>query len=287
MMSSWIASQPDRDWIANILRKILPATLAYRLTRAKNIAYSRYIYRKSRTSPQKVGTFLKQRIRKELGEDYDVETHFSPRYDPWDQRLCLVPNNDLFNVIKTGQAAVVTDQIARFTEDGILLKSGDQLKADVIVTATGLDVVANGQAKILIDGEAKNLAESFGYYGLMYSGVPNIVSIFGYINASWTLRADLISRFSCRLMNHLDSNGLDIVTPHAPEDMAARPWIDFSAGYFTRVAHALPKQGDRDPWQNRQDYKFEKRVLLKAAVENEGLVFSASDAAHAKMKVKA
>ena len=284
---SWIASQPDRDWIANILRKILPATLAYRLTRAKNIAYSRYIYRKSRTSPQKVGTFLKQRIRKELGEDYDVETHFSPRYDPWDQRLCLVPNNDLFNVIKTGQAAVVTDQIARFTEDGILLQSGDQLKADVIVTATGLDVVANGQAKILIDGEAKNLAESFGYYGLMYSGVPNFVSIFGYINASWTLRADLISRFSCRLINHLDANGLDIVTPQAPEDMAARPWIDFGAGYFTRVAHELPKQGDRDPWQNRQDYKFEKRVLRKAAVENEGLVFSASDAAQVKMKVTA
>ena len=273
---TWIASLPDTDWIANLLRKLLPATLAYRLTRAKNIAYRSYIYKKSRAKPKEVGVYLKKLIRKELGEDYDVETHFSPRYAPWDQRLCLAPNSDLFKAMKAGKASVVTDHVERFTQSGVLLKSGETLEADLIVTATGLELVLAGQAKVLIDGREQNLAESFGYYGLMLSGIPNMVSIFGYTNASWTLRADLISRFGCRLMNHMDARGLDIVTPHAPEGMNPRPWIDFDAGYFKRVADMLPKQGDRDPWQNRQDYKFDKRVLGKAAVENEGLVFSSS-----------
>ena len=284
---TWIASLPDTDWIANMLRKLLPAKLAYRLTRAKNITYRRYLYKKSRAKPKEVGDYLKKLIRKELGADYDVETHFSPRYKPWDQRLCLVPNSDLFKAINAGKAAVATDHIERITEGGVLLKSGETLEADLIVTATGLELVVAGQAKIFIDGVEKNLAESFGYYGLMFSGIPNVVSIFGYTNASWTLRADLISRFGCRLMNHMDGRGLDVVTPHAPEGMTPRPWVDFDAGYFKRVADELPKQGDRDPWQNRQDYKFDKAALTKSAVEAEGLVFSASDAAKSKMKVRA
>lgn len=280
---TWIASQPDTDWIANLLRKILPEKLAYRVTRAKNIAYARYIYKRSQAQPKKVGEFLKKRIRKELGQDFDVETHFSPRYNPWDQRLCLVPNADLFTAMKAGQASVVTDHIDRFTDRGILLKSGETLEADLIVAATGLEVVVNGQAKISVDGQEKPLSESFGYYGLMFSGIPNLVSIFGYTNASWTLRADLISRFSCRLMNHLDAAGMDTVTPHAPAGMSARQWIDFDAGYIKRVADKLPKQGDRDPWQNRQDYKFDKKALTKSAVDNEGLVFSASNTANTKV----
>jgi len=273
---TWIASQPDRDWIANLLRKILPAKLAYRLTRAKNIAYSQFIYRKSQSQPQKVGDYLKDKIRKELGEDFDIETHFSPRFNPWDQRLCLVLNGDLFKAMKAGRASVVTDDIDQFVADGILLKSGETVASDLIVTATGLEVVVNGQAEVFIDGVSKNLSACFGYYGLMFSDIPNLVSIFGYTNASWTLRADLISRFSCRLMNQMDGSGLDVVTPDAPAGMRARQWLDFDAGYIKRVADKLPKQGDRDPWQNRQDYKFDKRVLKKAAVENEGLVFSSS-----------
>ncbi len=279
---TWIASQPDTDWIANLLRKILPRKLAYRMARAKNIAHSRFIYRRAQAKPKKVGDYLKKRIRKELGDDYDVETHFSPRYNPWDQRLCLVPNGDLFEAIKAGDASVVTNEIERFTEAGILLKSGETLAADLIVTATGLEVVVNGQAEISIDGTAKNLSDCFGYYGLMFSGLPNLVSIFGYTNASWTLRADLISRFGCRLMNHMDTLGLDIVTPIAPADMQARHWLDFDAGYIKRVADSLPKQGDRDPWQNRQDYKFDKKALMKVAVDNEGLVFSSSRTAKTK-----
>jgi len=272
---TWIASRPDTDKIADILRKLLPEKLAYRLTRAKNIAYTRYVYNTAQKKPKKVGDFLLKQIRKELGPDYDVETHFTPRYDPWDQRLCLVPNSDLFKAMKAGKANVVTDHIEHFTEDGIKLKSGETLPADLIVTATGLSVVVGGQAKISIDGEARDLADSFGYYGLMFSDIPNLVSIFGYTNASWTMRADLISRFGCRLINYMDQNGFDSVTPVAPDDLVARPWIDFEAGYIKRVIDQLPKQGDRDPWQNRQDYKFDKTVLMKDAVDHEGLVFSA------------
>ena len=273
---TWIASRSDTDVIANILRKVLPEKLAYRLTRKKNIAYTRYVYDLAQKKPKKMGDLLLKKIRKELGSDYDVETNFTPDYNPWDQRLCLVPNGDLFKAMKTGKAEVVTDLIDRFVADGILLKSGKTLPADLIVTATGLNVVFGGQARISVDGQAKNLADSFGYYGLMFSDIPNMVSIFGYTNASWTMRADLIARFGCRLMNHMKASGLDTVTPRAPEDLVARQFIDFEAGYIKRVADQLPKQGDRDPWQNRQDYKFDKVALMKSAVENDGLVFTSS-----------
>lgn len=273
---TWIASQPDTDRIANLLRKILPSMLAYKITRAKNITYTRFIYNRSQKQPKKVGDFLLQRIRKDLGSEFDVETHFTPNYNPWDQRLCLIPNSDLFKVMRAGQASVVTDHIDRFVEDGVLLKSGEKLPADLIVTATGLNVVVAGQAEISVDGEVQELSKTFGYYGLMFSGIPNMVSVFGYTNASWTLRADLVSRFGCRVMSHMDASGLDTVTPRAPKDLTARPFLDFDAGYFKRVQDQLPKQGDRDPWQNRQDYRFDKAVLLKAAVEHEDLVFTSS-----------
>ncbi|GGX71986.1 cyclohexanone monooxygenase [Litorimonas cladophorae] len=275
---TWIASRPDTDWVANFLRKILPEKTAYKISRAKNIAYSRYVYNMAQRKPKKTGDYLLKQIRKELGEDFDVETHFTPSYNPWDQRLCLVPNSDLFKAMKAGQASVVTDHIERFVPEGILLKSGKILEADLIVTATGLNVVAAGETEIAIDGVVQTIGDKFGYHGLMFSDIPNMVSIFGYTNASWTLRADLISRFSCRLMNYLDANGLDTVTPHAPDDLIPRQWVDFSAGYITRVADKLPKQGDRDPWQNRQDYKFDKEVLMKSALEGDGLIFSSSTA---------
>jgi len=273
---TWIASRPDTDKIANILRKILPETFAYRVTRAKNIAYTRFIYQSAQKKPKKMGDLLLKKIRKELGPDFDVETHFTPNYNPWDQRLCLVPNSDLFKAMKAGKASVVTDHIDRFVKDGVRLKSGKTLPAELIVTATGLNVVVGGQAEILLDGVVKNLADSFGYYGLMFSDIPNMVSVFGYTNASWTMRADLISRFGCRVMNYMDEKGLDTVTPRAPDDLVARQFIDFEAGYIKRVADKLPKQGDRDPWQNRQDYKFDKRVLMASALENDELVFTSS-----------
>lgn len=272
---TWIATRPDTDMIANILRKILPQKAAYKLTRAKNIAYSRYIYNTAQKKPKDMGDYLLKQIKKELGPDFDVETHFTPNYNPWDQRLCLVPNADLFKAMKAGRADVVTDHIERFTADGILLKSGETLPADIIVTATGLNVHVGGGAVIFVDGIQQDLGKAFGYRGLMYSDVPNLVSIFGYTNASWTLRADLISRFGCRLMNHMDTNGYASVTPRAPDDLIARPWIDFEAGYITRVVDELPKQGHRDPWQNRQDYKFDKVTLMQDSVEHDGLEFAA------------
>ncbi len=271
---TWIASMPDTDKVANFLRKILPEKTAYKLSRAKNIAYSRYIYRTAQKKPKKTGDYLLKQIRKELGSDFDVETHFTPNYNPWDQRLCLVPNADLFKSMKTGDASVVTDHIERFVPDGILLKSGKKLDADLIVTATGLNVVVGGETEILIDGVLQTIGDKFGYRGLMFSDVPNMVSVFGYTNASWTLRADLISRFGCRMINYMDENGFSAVTPRAPAGLVPRQWIDFDAGYITRVADQLPKQGDRDPWQNRQDYKFEKALLMKGALENEGLEFT-------------
>ena len=273
---TWIASHPDTDKIANFLSAILPEKLAYRLTRMKTIAYSRYIYKTAQKKPKKTGDYLLKQIRKELGPDFDIETHFTPTYNPWDQRLCLVPNSDLFKSMKAGKASVVTDHIDRFVPSGILLKSGETLEADLIVTATGLNVVFCGQAEISMDGVPKDIGETFGYYGLMFSDIPNMVSVFGYTNASWTLRADLISRFGCRLMNHMDAGGLDTVTPRAPTDLAPRKYLDFEAGYITRVVDQLPKQGDRDPWQNRQDYKFDKNALMKAAVDLDGLEFTSS-----------
>ena len=273
---TWIASRPETDVIANILRKVLPEKMAYKVTRAKNIAYSRYIYNTAQKKPKKTGDYLLKQIRKELGPDYDVGTHFTPDYNPWDQRLCAVPNSDLFKSVKSGKTSVVTEHIDRFVADGVLLKSGETLSADLIVTATGLNVVFCGESQVLIDGVEKSLSDTFGYYGLMFSDIPNLVSVFGYTNASWTLRADLISRFGCRLMKHLDENNLDTVTPRAPDDLVARKWLDFEAGYITRVVDKLPKQGDRDPWQNRQDYKFDKVALMKSAVENDGLVFTSS-----------
>ena len=271
---TWIASQPDTDKLANIIRKVLPEKTAYKINRAKNIAYSRYIYKTAQKKPKKIGDYLLKQIRKELGQDFDVETHFTPTYNPWDQRLCLVPNADLFKAMRAGCAGVVTDHINRFVPEGILLKSGDILTADLIVTATGLNVVAAGETDISVDGVPHNIGDKFGYRGLMFSDLPNMVSIFGYTNASWTLRADLISRFSCRLMNHMGAKGLDTVTPRAPHDLVPRQWVDFDAGYITRVADKLPKQGDRDPWQNRQDYKYDKETLMNASVEHEDLEFT-------------
>jgi len=273
---SWVASQPDTDWIANVLRKILPEKTAYKLARAKNIFHSRYVYETAQKKPKKMGDYLLKQIRKELGKDFDVETHFTPDYNPWDQRLCLVPNSDLFKVIKAGKASVVTNHIDCFVEDGVRLETGEILPADLIVTATGLNVVLAGQMDVSLDGAPQDLTETFGYYGLMFSSIPNIVSVFGYTNASWTLRADLISRFGCRLINHMAAQNLDTVTARAPNDLVARQWLDFEAGYIRRAIEKLPKQGDRDPWQNRQNYKFDKAVLMKAALEHKNLEFTSS-----------
>ena len=282
---TYVVSRPDKDALANRLRALLPEAWAYALTRWKNVTLQQFMYRRTRAQPEKVKALLLDAVRKELGPDYDVETHFTPRYNPWDQRLCLVPNSDLFAAIRSGKASVVTDHIDRFTETGIRLKSGGELQADIIVTATGLNLVVLGEMAFSVDGQPVDFGQTWTYKGMMYSGVPNMVSTFGYINASWTLRADLTSEYVCRLLNHMDRVGARQVTPRLrPGDQAmpARPWIDdFSAGYMQRVMPRFPKQGDREPWINPQDFARDKKMIRTGAIEDGVLAFENPPAAAA------
>ena len=274
---TYVVSAPDEDRIANVLRKVLPASWAYGLTRWKNVAFGQFMYRQTRTRPLKVKKRLIDMVRKELGPDYDVETHFTPKYNPWDQRLCLVPNSDLFEAIRSGKASVVTDEIEGFSEKGIKLKSGKELEADIIITATGLNLVVLGEMQFSVDGAPIDFAKTWSYKGMMYSGVPNLVSTFGYINASWTLRADLTSEYVCRLINHMDAKGARQVTPRLREtdqNMPAKPWIgDFSSGYMARMMHRFPKQGDHEPWINPQNYTRDKQMIRFGALEDGALIF--------------
>jgi cation diffusion facilitator CzcD-associated flavoprotein CzcO len=225
-------------------------------------------------------------VRAELGPDYDVATHFTPRYNPWDQRLCLVPNSDLFAAIRAGKASVVTDHIAHFTPGGIRLASGAELPAEIVVTATGLQLVILGEIAFSVDGRAVDFADTWTYKGMMYSGVPNLACTFGYINASWTLRADLTAEYVCRLLNHLDALGMRQVTPRlrdADRNMPARPWIDqFSSGYMQRMMHRFPKQGDRMPWINPQNYSRDRKMLRRGTLDDGALVFDNPPAAVAR-----
>ncbi len=275
---SYVVAMPDTDVIANRLRQLLPEKIAYRLTRWKNIKISEFFYRKTRTAPRKVRKFILDRAHKGLGEALDVETHFSPTYNPWDQRLCLIPNGDLFNVLKSGKASIKTDRIKTFTRSGIELLSGSVLDADIIVTATGLNVVAGGGIDIVIDGEPINFPERWTYKGVAYSDVPNMVSIFGYINASWTLRSDMIAEYVCRLLNHMQATGSTVCIPRPnPSDqhMAKRPLIeDFSSGYIARALPKLPHQGDHAPWINPQSYSADRKALIKAPIDDGVMTFS-------------
>jgi monooxygenase len=274
---SWIASLPAVDRIAVGLRRFLPDALAYRLTRWKNVLVQRWIYRQTRLHPARVRAHLLAEVRRHLGPDYDVEKHFTPRYDPWDQRLCLVPDADLFVAIREGRASVVTDRIARFDATGIELESGARIDADIIVSATGLELEVLGGVDFEVDGRKVDFAKTFTYKGMMYSDVPNLVQTFGYINASWTLRADLTAEYVCRLLETMDRRGVRRATPRLrPEDrdMKTRPWIDdFTPNYMQRVMHLFPKQGDHAPWLNTQDYARDRAMVRKAPIEDGVLEF--------------
>jgi monooxygenase len=269
---TYVVSRPDQDAIANGLRKVLPDDLAYRITRWKNVKLQAFFYGRTRKQPAKVKQQLVGLVRKEIGDVCDVDQHFTPRYDPWDQRLCLIPNGDLYTSIKDGRASVVTDHIVEFTETGIRLESGAELPADIIVTATGLNLVTLGEMDVVVDGEPVDFSTTWTYKGLAYSGVPNLVSTFGYINASWTLRADLTSEYVCRLLRHMSETGTVQCTPRLrPSDrtMPERPWIEgFSAGYMQRVMHRFPKQGDREPWINPQSYSVDKQMFRKGDIDD-------------------
>ena len=276
---TYFIPMPRADAIASLLGKLLPAKTAYSLTRRKNIALQRWIYRQTRNHPERVKRFLLWWAQKQLGPDYnELQKHFVPSYNPWDQRLCLVPDGDFFAAIRSGKASVVTDRIDAFTESGIRLQSGEQLDADIIISATGLDLLVLGDIDISVDGEPVDIAKTFTYKGVMNSGVPNMISTFGYINASWTLRADLIAEYACRVINHLDETGHRQCVPllrDEDRDMTALPWIsDFSSGYLQRVLHLLPKQGDHAPWTNLQDYDLDKKRFRDDPLEDGVLMFS-------------
>lgn len=274
---TYVVSRPDEDRIANALRRYLPERWAYAITRWKNVQLQRFFYGRTRKAPDMVRRKLLEGVRKALGPDYDVDTHFTPRYNPWDQRLCLVPNADLFRAIRSGRAEVVTDTIECFTEHGLRLGSGREIAADIIVTATGLELVVLSGVEFTVDGARVDFPETWAYKGMMYSDVPNMVQTFGYINASWTLRADLTAEYVCRLLNHMRATGTRICTPRLREqdrNMPARPWIDgFSAGYMQRVMHLFPRQGDRDPWRNTQNYAEDRKMIRHAPLEDGALVF--------------
>jgi len=278
---TYVIPFPDKDVIANFLRKILPEQKAYAVTRWKNVGLQRFLYNRMRAKPEKSKQTLVRIVRKRLGPDYDVETHFTPNYNPWDQRLCLVPNGDLFQAINAGKVSVVTDHVDTFTETGLRLRSGKVLKADVVVTATGLSLTMLGGTAFSVDGHAVDLADTFTYMGMMYSEVPNLISTFGYINASWTLRSDLTAQWTCRLLNYMDEAGYRQCTPRLrPEDrnMARRPFIDnFTPGYMERVMHLFPKQGANEPWINSQDYGRDKKMFRQAPIEDGVLVFKRPD----------
>jgi cation diffusion facilitator CzcD-associated flavoprotein CzcO len=272
---SYVMSLPSRDPIADTLRRRLPAKLAYGAVRWKNVATTTLFYQASRRFPGRIRKLLRKGAVSQLPEGFDVDTHFNPSYDPWDQRVCFVPNGDLFRAIRNGKASIVTDSIETFTETGIRLTSGAELPADVIVTATGLNVLVGGGMAIGVDGVDVDVPKTVGYKGMMISGVPNFALMIGYTNASWTLKCDLVSEYVCRLIAHLDATGNDTAMPLAPDPAEpTEPFINLASGYILRALDQLPRQGTRSPWRLNQNYARDVLLLRRGSVEDEGIRFA-------------
>ena len=275
---TWMFSRPAKDAFANFLRKILPEKLAYKITRWKNVRMQDFAFKLARRRPEKVKKALKGAIEKALGPDYD-EASFTPPYDPWDQRLCLVPDADLFEAMKAGKASIVTGRIARFTETGVELESGETIPANIIVTATGLKLAVAGKIAISQDGTPVDFSERFYYKGCMFSNLPNLAVVFGYLNASWTLRADINSEFVCRVLNRMRETGNDIAVPVLPEDHGLEEdnIFDFSSGYIQRSLDIMPKSAVDYPWRLNQEYVADRKIMRSADVADGILAFRTSD----------
>ncbi|MEM9494741.1 MAG: NAD(P)/FAD-dependent oxidoreductase [Pseudomonadota bacterium] len=271
---SYLFSIPAVSPVARFLGRFLPRSFAARLTRWFAIIFQQISFKHARAHPEKMKKFLFDKLRKKLNPDFDIDTHLTPHYDPWDQRVCVVPDDDLYDALNDGAVTMVTNEIDAFVEDGVRLKSGETLKADIIVTATGLILEFLGGAKVSVDGRIIEPASLFTYRGVMFSGVPNLVSVFGYTNASWTLRSDLISAYACRLIEHMDKNNVDVATPTPQDaDMTAEPFIDFTSGYVERASKDLPKQSAA-PWRHPQDYAHDIMQLRFGGFDDGVLVFS-------------
>ena len=265
---TYMVSRPSEDSIANGLRRILPSKLAYGITRWKNVLLQMAFFKLARSRPAKVKEKLLEEVKKLLPEGYDVGTHFTPRYNPWDQRLCLVPDADMFEAIGNGSASIVTGEIERFTEHGIRLTNGEEVEAEIVVTATGLKLQLLSDVAFTVDGEARNLSETLSYRGMMFSDVPNLSYSFGYTNASWTLKADLTGGYLCRLLNHLAATGNHIALPAREPGVEEVPFLDFTSGYVQRARDILPKQGSKKPWKLYQNYALDMVSLKYASVED-------------------
>ncbi|HYC56066.1 MAG TPA: NAD(P)/FAD-dependent oxidoreductase [Candidatus Binatia bacterium] len=269
---TYVVSRPAEDAIANWLRRHLPLSTAYAITRWKNVLLQLFFFNWARSRPERMKKALVARVRQTLGPDYDVATHFTPRYNPWDQRLCLVPDDDLFEAIKRGTASVVTGHVETFTEKGIRLTDGREVEADIVVTATGLVLEVVGGMQVDVDGERVDFSRTLTYKGMMYSDVPNLASSFGYTNASWTLKCDLTCEYVCRLLRHMDRGGYVQATPRLNVPVTETvPWIDFSSGYVTRAMEKFPRQGTRAPWRLYQNYARDLAMIRFGAIEDEAL----------------
>ena len=267
---TYVVARPDRDTVAIWLRRRLPAKIAYGLTRWKNVLMGMYFYRLCKRKPERVKALIRGGVQNALGSQYDVTTHFTPSYNPWDQRMCLVPNGDLFKSIRNGRATVVTDHIETFTESGIKLRSGQILEADLIVTATGLDLQMMGGMQVVVDGKSVDFGKTIAYKGIMFSGVPNFAAVFGYTNASWTLKCDLTCEYVCRLLNHMTSKIMAQCMPKlGSEEVTEMPWMDFSSGYIQRSIDKFPRQGSRKPWRLHQNYVLDMFDLKFGAIDDE------------------
>jgi monooxygenase len=272
---SWYLPRPARDGMAGWLQRLLPARLAYALTRLRNVRMQKFLFDKSRSAPEGVKHFLHKQLEEQLGSDFD-RAPFTPPYGPWEQRLCVIPDGDLFRAMKAGKAQVVTGSIATVDATGIALDGGQRLDADVIVTATGLRVMLAGRIALSLDGAPLNLAERFSYRSCMFANVPNLALLFGYLNASWTLRVDLVAEWLCRLLRHMDRTGADVVTPCLPKDhglVEDHPFDAFSSGYLQRARGVVPRSATTAPWQIGMDYVSDRKAMRAAPIDDGVLRF--------------
>src|SRR5215213_8810085 len=275
---TYIVSRPAEDKIANRLRSLLPARAAYVITRWKNVLLGMFFYSLARKRPSVMKRLIAKGVKKELGEESLKD--FTPSYNPWDQRLCLVPDSDLFRALREGKASIVTDQIETFTETGLQLKSGEQLEADIIVTATGLVLKLMAGLQLEVDGAPVDLSKTLAYKGMMYSDVPNAASAFGYTNASWTLKCDLTAEYVCRLLKYMDKHGFTSCTPRITDPtVESQPVLDFTSGYVQRALETLPQQGSKTPWRLHQNYVKDLGMLRYGSVDDGTMEFRAAPAA--------